>query len=75
MPVKQFEVYVNLPNRRSVGHVVGCPHAKIHGGSETAAGGHMEPFDSADAAELAGWMRGQPFHWCEHCEKTLQPRN
>jgi hypothetical protein len=63
----QYGVYVNGPNNRAVGHIVGCPHAKIHGGATTTAGGHMEPFDSPDAAELAGWMTGRPFQWCHHC--------
>ncbi len=67
MTEKQYEVYVNLPNKKAVGHVLGCPHAKIHGGHSTAAGGHMEPFDSHDAAELAGLKTGLPFHWCHYC--------
>jgi hypothetical protein len=72
MVQKQFGVYVNGPNDKSVGHIIGCPHAKIHGGTTTAAGGHIEPFDSLEAAELAGWMSGRPFHWCGHCCKSLR---
>jgi hypothetical protein len=70
MAQKQYGVYANRPNNKAVGHILGCPHSKIHGGHTTAAGGHMEPFDSPENAELAGWMIGLPFHWCQHCCPT-----
>jgi hypothetical protein len=63
----QYEVYVSYPNNKAVGHIVGCPHAKVWGGDVTAAGGHLGPFSSRDEAESQGRATGQRFHWCGHC--------
>lgn len=68
----QYEVYVNLPNNKAVGHRVGCSHAKVWGGETKASGGHMGPFDSKAEAETAAKGTGKPFHWCGHCEKNSE---
>lgn len=67
MTGKQYTVYVNYPHNKSVGHIEGCPHAKVWGGKTTGSGGHLGPFDSRKQAEHAGKITGKPFHWCGHC--------
>jgi len=72
MERERFEVYVNTIHKYARGHRIGCEKAKIHGGHTTNAGGHMEPFDSPDGAEIAGHMTGFPFDWCSHCRNDLR---
>ncbi len=68
----QFETYVNVIHRYAMGHRAGCSHAKKHGGASTDTGYHLEPFDTADKAELAGYESGFPFGWCVYCCEDLK---
>jgi len=65
--MQRYFVYVNGPNRKSVGHVEGCGSIKVWGGQPTPAGGWLGPFDTTVQAEAAGKLSMKPFHWCGHC--------
>jgi hypothetical protein len=69
MNKKRYTVYVNHPHNEAVGHVEGCPHAKVWGGETTGAGGHVGPLGSREEAEHVGRLSGKPFKWCGHCSK------
>ena len=69
----RYLVYVNGPNRKSVGHIENCGSVKIWGGATTAAGVWLGPFDTRREAENAGRLSGKPFHWCGHCRGRQRP--